>query len=417
MAAEDHQLGLTCADKQTIVENYFKDSSQKEITIVSSSVASFGEQRTGYLGDHHLLTIVINTGEDEEREITFFVKKLPTRIPKLAKYLVEMKAFSKEAELFHELLPKLSKFGKFVPECLFQKDNELLVFKNAKLEGFKVLDGNRGLLDLIHLEQVLRALARLHAASFALEAELGKSIVEVFPGVLDENAWVKQENHARTLELEVVIKTLCAVIDHYEKPEPRKEDLLRQIPNCIRQLYELVKSSTVCRNAVSHSDLWNNNIMFCHNESGVPVDCLLVDFQLARYAPPAYDFNMLAALTTTREFRRKHLTFLQGFYYQSLKTELLRHGLNIEQILSHEEFRESCKFYQRAGAIDSFIISHITLLPRNLLDETFSSAEQFERFDEKFKIEKCLKAFDEDVHYRERMVDIIETLYEVFGLV
>uniref|UniRef100_A0A8D8CAU8 (northern house mosquito) hypothetical protein n=1 Tax=Culex pipiens TaxID=7175 RepID=A0A8D8CAU8_CULPI len=109
--------------------------------------------------------------------------------------------------------------------------------------------------------------------------------------------------------------------------------------------------------------------------------------------------------------------FVSGFYYQSLKSELLRHGLNIEQILSKDEFWESCKFYQRAGAIDSFIINHITLLPRNLLDETFSSAEQFERFDEKFKTEKCLQAFDEDVDYRSRVVDIVETLYEVFDLV
>lgn len=417
MAAEDLVLGLTCADKQTIVENYLKDFAGGKFTILSSSVASFGEQRTGYLGDHHQLTIVIDSGEDEGREITFFVKKLPTRIPKLAAYLVEMKAFSKEAELFRELLPRLLEFGRFGPECLFQKDNELLVFKNVGVEGFKVLDGNRGLLDLVHLEQVLRALARLHAASFALEAQLGRSLVDAFPGILNENAWVNEENHARTLELEVVIKTLCAVIEHHEKVEQRKEELLRKIPDSVRQLFELVKSSTVYRNAVSHGDLWNNNIMFQHNESGVPVDCLLVDFQLTRYVPPAYDFNMLAALTTTRDFRRKHLTFLQGFYYQSLKSELLRHGLNIEQILSKDEFWESSKFYQKAGAIDSFIINHITLLPRNLLDETFSSAEQFERFDEKFKTEKCLKAFDEDAEYRSRVVDIVETLYEVFDLV
>ncbi|KAL9708226.1 hypothetical protein quinque_011744 [Culex quinquefasciatus] len=380
----EDQLGLAFADKQTILQNYFKDTTTS-FTIKSCKVTTFEEQRTGYLGDHHQLTIVINSGDNEDREITVFVKKLPTRIPKLANCLIELKAFSKETGLFRELLPRLAEFGRFAPECLFQKGDDLLVFRNVKLDGFKVLDGNRGLLNLDHLKQVLRALTRLHAASFALEAQLGKSLVEAFPAVLDENAWPNEKNHPGILELENIIGTLCAIIEFY-------------------------------RNAVSHSDLWNNNIMFRHDDSGIPIDCLLVDFQLARYVPPAYDFDMLIFLTTTRDFRIKHMTSLQVFYYQSLESELHRHYLDIEQVLSQQEFQESCKFYQRAGAIDSFTINHATLLPRRFLDEAFSSVEQFDRFDQKFKTKLCLETFEEDPIYRSRIVDIIETLYEAFEL-
>ncbi|EDS42965.1 Juvenile hormone-inducible protein [Culex quinquefasciatus] len=411
----EDQLGLAFDDKQTILQNYFKDTSTR-FTIKSCKVTTFEEQRTGYLGDHHLLTIVINSGDNEEREITVFVKKLPSRIPKLANCLIELKAFSKETGLFRELLPRLAEFGRFAPECLFQKGEDLLVFRNVKLEGFKVLDGNRVLLDLDHLKQVLRALMRLHAASFALEAQLGKSLVEAFPAVLDENAWPDEKNHPRILELENIIGTLCDIIECHEQNASRKEYLLSKIPDCFRQVFELVKSSTVYRNTISHSDLWNNNIMFRLDDSGIPIDCLLVDFQLARYVPPAYDFDMLIFLTTTRDFRFKNMTSLQDFYYQSLKSELQRQKLDIEQILSQQEFQESCKFYQRAGAIDSFIINHATLLPRRFLDEAFSSVEQFDRFDQKFKTKLCLETFEEDPIYRSRIVDIIETLYEAFEL-
>ncbi|XP_065075737.1 uncharacterized protein LOC135699409 [Ochlerotatus camptorhynchus] len=414
------QLDITPADKEHILQNFFRNTSV-QFKIISTHTSKFGEQRAGYLGDHFLLTfnVIVTSSESDDptvQEIKLFVKALPQAIPSLATYLQETNAFSKEAQLFRELIPRLQALGRFGPEALFAQSDELIVFRNLKLEGFRTLQHNDGLLDLIHLEQTLRVLARMHATSFALEAQSGQTLSDLFPGRLDENSWILKENYPRVKELENIIGALCALVKHYEKNGKRRDKLVGCLPECVRQIYELVKSSEVYRNVFSHADLWNNNVMFRYSEHGSPVDCLLVDFQLARYVPPAYDFNMLLSLTTTSSFRRKHLSFLQGYYYQSLRKELTRHEITVEEILTQDEFQDACQLYRKAGAIDSFIINHVTLLPRDILDEVFSSPEQYERFTGESKITECLKAFDGNLSYRTRMVDIIENVVETFEL-
>ncbi|XP_058815885.1 uncharacterized protein LOC131679229 [Topomyia yanbarensis] len=414
-----NQLDLTASDKRQIVQNYLKPNSA-QFDILSSTVINLDEQRTGYLGDHFLLslTVLMSNGETDrvEQDIQLFVKALPTAIPTLAIYLEEMRAFTKEAQLFSQLIPRLSEFGRFCPEAVFVKGNNLIVFKNVKLEGFRVLSHNGGLLDLVHLEQALRALARLHATSFALEAQQGKLIVEQYPGLLEENSWLLEENYPRVTELEGVIDVICAIVAHSEQNSKRVGTLIKLLPNCVREIYELVKTSQMYRNVVSHGDLWNNNVMFRYSDSGIPVESLLVDYQLSRYVPPAYDFNMLTTLTTTSDFRSKHYTFLQGYYYQSLRAELNRHKIEIERMLSQDEFRESCQYYRKSAAIENFIISHITLLPKSILDDIFSSAESYAKFCGQAKIKRILETFDKELDYRTRMIDIIENMVDVFGL-
>ncbi|XP_055632461.1 uncharacterized protein LOC129772952 [Toxorhynchites rutilus septentrionalis] len=414
----NHHLNLTSSDKKQMLCKHFNDRSV-QFEIISTSVTSLAEQRTGYLGDHFLLSMTVRVDSNQpdavENEVKLFAKILPAQ-PSRAKYLEDTKAFSKEAELFESLLPLLHQFGRFAPEALFQKDGKLIVFRDVKTEGFRTLQHNDGLLDLIHLEQGLRVLARFHAASFALEAQQSKAIVELFPNILDENAWILKENYPRVEELDNIINLLCTVVAQYEKNNTRRKQLTEKIPGCVREIYELVKPSQVYRNVVGHGDLWNNNLMFRYSDTGAPIDCLLVDFQLSRYVPPAYDFNMLVTLTTTSGFRAKHLSFLQGYYYQSLRMELNRHGLSIEELVLQDEFRASCEHYQKAGAIDNVLINHVTLLPKNLLDDLFSSDEKYDKFSGDRKIEICLKVFVEDLNYHTRMIDMIENLVEVFKL-
>ncbi|XP_062552917.1 uncharacterized protein LOC134218067 [Armigeres subalbatus] len=418
--SSNQQLDISAADKKLIVQNFIRDATT-DFKIISTEASKFGEQRAGYLGDHFELKFaVLVTNEDVTDgvlDIALFAKAMPKAIPSLARYLEQTEAFSKEANLYRELIPRLQKLGRFAPEVLFSAANgELIVFRNLKLEGFRPLQNNDGLFDLVHLEQALRVLARMHAACWALERQTGKLVTEMHPGLLDENSWVLKEDFPRVNELENNIATLLALVKHYEKDDKRRNDLVEKIPSCVRQIYELVKTSGVYRNVFSHADLWNNNMMFRYSEHGSPIDCLLVDFQLSRYVPPAYDFNMLLSLTMTSGYRRKHLSFLQGYYYQSLRMELTRHGIAIEDILTQEDFQESCHMYRKAGAIDGFFINHITLLPKDVLDEVFSSAEKYESFTSESKTTECLKAYDESLCYKTRMIDIIENIVDIFGL-
>lgn len=96
---------------------------------------------------------------------------------------------------------------------------------------------------------------------------------------------------------------------------------------------------------MSHADLWLNNIMFRYGDDGkTPKDAILVDFQLARWAPPAYEVLIFIYLNTNSEYRQKHLQYLLEAYYTYLEIELNRHKLDIRQFLIVKSFLKVVNF-------------------------------------------------------------------------
>ncbi|XP_052892220.1 uncharacterized protein LOC128300257 [Anopheles moucheti] len=97
----------------------------------------------------------------------------------------------------------------------------------------------------------------------------------------------------------------------------------------------------------------------------IPVEAKLVDFQLARYAPPALDIWTLIMLGSSRDFRQHHLQTLLNTYYQTFGDLLYGGGgLTVEIILPRSEYDAACERFALAGLIESLLFSHITLLPK-----------------------------------------------------
>lgn len=414
MKMTPEQFNLNTFDLECIAKRYFENP-KLQCEIKSAEVIPFSQSRVGYLGDHFILKLLIlRAGETKEDSLNFFFKILPNAIPALNEYLSAIGTFRKECRLYSDLFPRLAQFTRFAPRSYLAKDDRLLVFENLKLQGFTAINCvELGIFDKAHLEQALRALAKFHCASLMVETKTGRTLPELCPEALDENCWIVKDGNPRVQELENAIEVLCELVKVVEKDNPKLADILGKLPDFILQIYDLVKPSGVFRNVACHGDLWGSNLMFKYaSPNGSPEDCLIVDFQFSRYAPPAYDVNMLIHLTTTGEFRKQHYDELIDLYYSTVRNEFITQCLSPEEIFPEKQFRQSCGRYRISGLIDNFLMNHVTLLPRSCVDQIFSSPEEYNNFSGADKIRMCLGVLERDPQYRKRITGIIRDLIE-----
>ncbi|XP_055641915.1 uncharacterized protein LOC129778822 isoform X2 [Toxorhynchites rutilus septentrionalis] len=462
-------FGLTEDDVELVVKRYLQEKRDKynaKFRVLSYHVKRLSEEPIGYLGDHYFLNVVlrekmVHYSEEEEEYaeeeyLSFFMKVLPEQVPKLADYVREMGCFRKEIQLYTHLIPRLQDVSigtkPFAPRAYLTKDDKMLIFENLKAEGYRMVEHNKSLLDLAHLEVALKTVAKLHAASLVLEERTKQPITKLYSGHLNENVYINDEGYVRKTNLDNAIRALCELIKRIDKYKhsDQLDFILEKFPEVIRKIYDFAKPSTVYRNVFNHGDLWNNNLMFKYEESDKsransdagfaeagadgqshhhqqkqhqcglphPVSCMLLDFQLARYAPPALDVLTVIMLCSDSGFRREYLDALLNNYYADLVQHAACHNVNLAQVLPRNDFNASCKHYHLAGLIESCLFSHFTLIPGDLVAPLMQSSESFDAYihDEGAKIALCLAAFEQNETYRTRLTDMLQEIIEKYIL-
>lgn len=422
-------LDICCGHYVRIFANKFM-----KVTIDDWWCITIGEVPAGFLSQQYRLIVKCHvTMTDRTRfkdEVSFFVKTVPATSAAQAQYISEFGAFKKEVRLYKTLLPRLVEATgtEFAPTCHLTKEFNFLAFEDLQTMGFRMASSEGGMLDQAHLLVTLDALASLHAASMIFEKEQNSPLSLLFPGFLDENAYPTDLNtsNGRVMWVANTTTALSALIPEIPNfcNHPKTMEIRRRFEKIIHQIFKFSQPSKHFRNTFNHGDLWKNNILFKyatinngdqHNVT-LPVEAKFVDFQLSRYAPPAFDVMTICTMVTSSSFRQQHLNRLLGVYYSHLANALHQNGLSVAVELPRLEFKASCEYYRLAGLIESCCFSHLVLLPDSMTQEIVGGSDSFREFMECQRVSTCLTAFRQNEMYRSRMTDMISAIVEEFVL-
>lgn len=425
-------IELTSNEVQGLCQKYFNSAGSHLAStgvqnctwhVLSYKHKPISDSPSGFLGHHRFLVVDVQVkgenGTPVVHKIRFFTKSAPVEVASRMAYMEQFGVFEKEITVYRDVLPRLQDiFSGMAPKCYYA-DNNLLVFEDLQHSGFRMAAGRDGLLDYNHLQCTLKTLAALHAASIVFDVRGKYRLNQIFARAVEENAYpsISDKEHVRYKNFANGVKVFAELIKQMPKYQKQLDYILAKIKTKMSIIFELAQTSKTLCNVFSHGDLWANNVMFQYGKYGeIPIQSRLVDFQLARYAPPMMDVITILTIPTSREFRSKYLMELLQDYYRFMQEFLKRENLCLEDFLSKEEFWQTFEEYRIAGLIESCLFSHLTILPPSSTQSLTSSADGFSDFFDRKRVEICLDAFKNDQIYRERMTDMLEDFVDNYIL-
>lgn len=242
------------------------------------------------------------------------------------------------------------------------------MLENLKLCGYCGI--KETLLTEEQLQQLLRTVAALHAASLICEqlreinigCEFGHCLQEFIVG--PSLRWFT----TGLLTIQAVLRSL----PHYQTPRHLRF-IDAKLIGIMERVYEQVASSTKHRNCLCHRDLWVGNMFF----TTIPQDAaILVDYQACRYTPPAIDLCFVLYMNLTQIERRRLEMKCIDFYYSCLKRELEEFGLQATDLVPKTELLQSYKEFRLFGVIYSTVAATTTKVPPSFVTDEFKFVDR-----------------------------------------
>lgn len=156
--------------------------------------------------------------------------------------------------------------------------------------------------------------------------------------------------------------------------------------------------------------------MFRKDNEGNVNDAIIIDFQLARYAPPAHDLMMFLYLVQDKTFRKTRKEEILRYYYKHFSEELKKYGMKADELLPWESFIESCTFYENLGLIGTLFYFQLILAPSHLTSKFLGSAEAFTQVMLVDRTDMVVECFLKDELFRKRVTEAMNDVIQKFIL-
>ncbi|KAL7289335.1 hypothetical protein TKK_0016703 [Trichogramma kaykai] len=306
--------------------------------VLDHRIEPFSEGKNGIFGEHRLLVVEVELAGANINK-SFFVKT-PPESSLITDFIMDESTFVEEVNFYQQVQPLMMQNYKgesWSANCYLTKKN-LLVFEDLRSQNYTTrsdfpMDGQS-------IKQTLATLARFHASSVLTEKKLGRSLKQAFPGSFEEIVYTKNKKFGLSTPIAYEAMKMMATKYGFQ-------DSVNLVPKIHDRVHNLVRERKDQCNVICHSDLWRNNIMF--NDEGGESSCILVDFQLLRYASPAVDINMFLYLNTTLEYRKTNEMLLFKHYYSVFSETLVKNSCELNGVLSYSEMLKNYQKHKLVG--------------------------------------------------------------------
>ncbi|XP_017886631.1 uncharacterized protein LOC108628911 [Ceratina calcarata] len=400
-----------------IIQKKLHRDAMHDFSLIGYEVIPIDEVN-GFMGQYFTLKATV-ASEFETKNINFFTKLPPPATSPQYDFIQQYGSFKKEVALYTTLFPEVltdtvGVGGKksYIPECFLGIEDDVIVLEDMGHNGYEMTDKLKPF-DLDHCQILMRTLARFHAKSIIFEELYQKSLQDEFSHCMEETLWPLKEGRSKSM-FDAAVKGIVSLINMMPglKEEEREKFTVKVIDMCVDHANKLLPSIKH-KNVLCHGDLWANNILFKYDVDEKPVECCLIDFQLARYNPPAHDILCFLQFTTTRELREKHSTDLYKLYHETMSEVLHEAGLDVSEIFPWDQFLASIE------DLRVMCIAHGVLnIPIMLLEPTAASkyfSEQPELLENVLYVDRSpllCEQVETVPSYRNRMMDALLELYD-----
>jgi thiamine kinase-like enzyme len=96
---------------------------------------------------------------------------------------------------------------------------------------------------------------------------------------------------------------------------------------------------------ITHTDFWCNNLLFKESpDDSLNDNCSVLDWQMITYSRPTNDIALLITSSLPSSIRRQHTNKLLDLYYNLLRSNCAKIGLDIEVDLQYSRNKMECDF-------------------------------------------------------------------------
>lgn len=300
----------------------------------------------------------------EQSKLEIIIKLLP-QDPFSRYFVTEAKFDLREIQFYTKILPDLLAFQEkhlragekpilvSVPKCLHshyvsgryrvadghvhtheedltsaspEPPESILVLQDMRPFNYKAAHFIKGL-TFDETEAAIRALANVHALSLSMKTVNKLDLNEHYP-------FLFQVGKATDSYQQLVEQGLPQLTKFLEE-QPGYEDIveiLRRYRSKTRYLIEHLLEPEDPLGLMTHTDFWCNNLLFNEEKLAAKTEdsCVILDWQMITYSRPTNDVALLMVSSLPSDVRRKNSEELLDIYYECLRTNCLKLGVDIE---------------------------------------------------------------------------------------
>lgn len=398
-----------------IIRKKLRQDAMDDFSLIAYEVVPINEVN-GYMGQYFTLKATVACPESplETKSINFFTKIPPPISSPQYDFIQEYGTFKKEVALYTTVFPEVldGTENRCIPECFLGLEDDVIVLEDMAHSGYVMTD-KANPFDLEHSRVLMKTLARFHAKSVIFEQQYNKNLRDEFPHCMQETLWPERDGRAKAM-FDAAVKGIVSMIDLVTELDEEQRGAFKDtvVELCANHTGKLSPSEKH-KNVLCHGDLWANNILYKYDNEGRPVECCLIDFQLARYNPPAHDILCFLQFTTSRKLREEHSEELFRTYHDSMAQALKKSGLDISTVFPWDAFMESVDDLRTTAVLHGALNIPIMLLDPGAASKYF--ADEPELLESVLYVDRTpliCGQFEEVPEYRARMLDALLELYD-----